>query len=169
MFVPSVEWFLLEPPQTCEVVAMILRGAPSHCDGHGRCGFLSPACYHWLTPFITSPFCFFRHGLDSTPPEHSISVPGEWPCVIRQNPIGWSHGLEKKGLACVSCESVPYVMDVLGNRGRHHLDGRRVAVRHYNAVRATNGIFARKETTGHRWKTRAACPTASRVTANEPR
>ena len=49
---------------------MILRGAPSHCDGHGRCGFLSPAFYHCLTPFITSPFCFFRQGLDSTPPEH---------------------------------------------------------------------------------------------------
>src|SRR6188768_4241525 len=61
---------------------MLLRGAPSHCDGHGRCGFLSPAFYHWFTPFITSPFCFFRQGLDRTPPEHSISVPRAWPCVI---------------------------------------------------------------------------------------
>jgi hypothetical protein len=73
---------------------MILRGAPSHCDGHGRCGFLSPAFYHWFIAFITSPFCFFRQGLDRTPPEHSISVPRAWPCVIGQNPIGWSHGLE---------------------------------------------------------------------------
>jgi len=30
------------------VVAMILREAPSHCDGHGRCGFLTPAFCHCL-------------------------------------------------------------------------------------------------------------------------
>ena len=119
---------------------MILRGTTLYRDGHGKYGLLSSPFHYCLTPFTASPF----------------ARPHTTPHLDR-------------GLACVSCESVPYVMDVLGNRGRHHLDGRRVAVRHYNAVRATKGIFARKETTGHRWKTRAACPTASRVTANEPR
>ena len=33
---------------------MILRGAPIHRDGHGKCGLLTPA-FRYLTPFIASP------------------------------------------------------------------------------------------------------------------
>src|SRR4029078_11660158 len=70
---------------------MILVEPQSHCDGHGRCGFLTPAFCHCLSPFIASPFCFFHQGLDSTPPENSICVPRSSPFVIRQNHIGLSH------------------------------------------------------------------------------
>ena len=34
---------------------MFFRGAPIHRDGHGKCGLLSPAFHHGLTPFIASP------------------------------------------------------------------------------------------------------------------
>ena len=164
MFVPSVECFLLEPPQTCEVVAMILRGAPSHCDGHRRCGFLSPTFYHCFTPFIASPFCFLSPWLDSA---QSISVPRVWPCVIGQNPIGWSHGSEKKGLACVSCERVSYVMDGLGDRGRDHHTGRRIAVFYSDALCETERINAAHWKTTGASKARADCPAASRVGRND--
>jgi hypothetical protein len=146
---------------------MILRGAPSHCDGHGRCGFLSPAFYHWFIAFITSPFCFFRQGLDRTPPEHSISVPRAWPCVIGQNPIGWSHGLEKKGLACVSCERVSYVMDGLGHRGGDHHTGRHIAVFYSDTLCETERINAAHWKTTGASKARAGCPAASRVGRND--
>ena len=34
---------------------MILRGAPIHRDGHGKCGLLTPAFHRCPTPFIASP------------------------------------------------------------------------------------------------------------------
>ena len=119
---------------------MILRGTTLHRDGHGECGLLSSPFHYCLTPFTASLF----------------ARPHTTPHLDR-------------GLACVSCETVPYVMDLLGNRGRYHLDGRRVAVRHCNGVRGTKGIFARKQASGGRWKIRAAGPAASRVAANGPR
>ena len=146
---------------------MILRGAPSHCDGHGRCGFLSPAFYHCLTPFITSPFCFFRQGLDSTPPEHLEFRTTRVAVRHRKDPIGWSHGLEKKGLACVSCERVSYVMDGLGHRGRDHHTGRRIAVFYSDALCETERINAAHRKTTGASKARASGPAASRVGRND--
>ena len=106
---------------------MFFRGAPIHRDGHGKCGLLSPAFHHGLTP-LSLLLRWLNSRVNRNP---------AWPCVIRQNPIDWSHGLWKKGLACVSCERVPYVMDGLGNRGRDHLTGRRVAVFYSDDLRAT--------------------------------
>lgn len=119
---------------------MILHATTLYRGGDGKYGLLSSPFHYCLTPFTASLF----------------ARPHTTPHLDR-------------GLACVSCESVPYVMDLLGNRGRYHLDGRRVAVRHRNGVRGAKGIFARKQASGGRWKTRAVCPTASRVAANGPR
>jgi hypothetical protein len=92
---------------------MVLSGTPIHRDAADRSGLLSHPVHNCLTFFITSPFP------DRTPDHISM-----------------------RGLACVACESVPYVMDLLGNRGRHHLDSRRVPLCGADALRATDWIFA---------------------------
>jgi hypothetical protein len=113
---------------------MFFRGAPIHRDGHGKCGLLSPAFHHGLTP-LSLLLRWLNSRVNRNP---------AWPCVIRQNPIDWSHGLWKKGLACVSCERVPYVMDGLGNRGRDHLTGRLVPVFYSDALCETSRPLAHR-------------------------
>jgi len=111
---------------------MFFRGAPIHRDGHGKCGLLSPAFHHGLTPFIASPLA-----QQSRQPQPSVAV-------RHTAAVDWSHGLWKKGLACVSCERVPYVMDGLGNRGRDHLTGRLVPVFYSDALCETSRPLAHR-------------------------
>jgi hypothetical protein len=66
-------------------------------------------------------------------------------------------GLLKKRLACASCESVPYAVDGLGNRGRNHFTGRSVAVFHSDTVCPADGIVASRQATGWFGQARAAC------------
>ena len=117
---------------------MILRGAPIHRDGHGECGLLSPAFHHGLTPFIASPLA--QQSRQPHAAFRQLSVP------VRH--AAESHRLVtrlvKERLACVSCERVPYVMDGLGNSGRNHLAGRRVAVFYSDALCETSRTFAHR-------------------------
>ena len=43
---------------------MIIRGTAIHCDGHGKCDLFTSAFLHRLTPYMASPFGFFRQELD---------------------------------------------------------------------------------------------------------
>ena len=117
---------------------MILRGAPIHRDGHGKCGLLSPAFHHGLTPFIAAPLA-----QQSRHPHVAFRQPS-----VAVRDTAESHrlvtGLWKKGLACASCERVPYVMDGLGNRGRDHLTGRLVPVFYSDALCETSRPLAHR-------------------------
>lgn len=64
---------------------MIIRGTPIHRDGHGKCGLLTPAAHHCLTPFITSHFGFFQ-GLVRRLTKHLMFVNQAWPCVVQRSP-----------------------------------------------------------------------------------
>ena len=62
---------------------MIIRGALSHRDGHGKCGLLSPVLHHCLTPFFPSSFGLFRQERKHRPTHISRSINQSGPCVLQ--------------------------------------------------------------------------------------
>ena len=61
---------------------MIIRGAAIHRGGDSHYGFLTPILHLRLTPFIPSPFGFFRLGRFNSPTHSSVSIRHARPCAV---------------------------------------------------------------------------------------